>query len=236
MKRKKYLLVIATVLLSVGLTYQQNISDKGSTLKNDKQKSSDEYRSALKILWTKVYADQGKTLYCDAPFSTKDYKARKKQVNAEHVFPMSWVSKDLKCGTRKQCQRQSAAFRHIESDLHNIYPALIYINKARSSYRFGDIAGEKRQFGTCDFEIDKKHHVAEPTPKIRGEIARSMLYMAYQYQLTLYRKTAVLMQQWDKQNPPGQEEKRRAKIIQREQGRENPFITRYPFNTTLPHH
>ncbi len=164
MKRKNYLIVIATVLLSAGLAYQQNISGKGSKSESYRQKSSNEYRNALKTLWTKVYANQGKTLYCDVPFSTKDYKARKKQVNAEHVFPMSWVSKDLKCGTRKQCQRQSAAFRHIESDLHNIYPTLIYINKARSSYRFGDIAGEKRQFGSCDFEIDKQRRVAEPAP------------------------------------------------------------------------
>ncbi len=229
MKRKKHLVIIAVMLLSAGLAYQQNIGNKGSKAKTHQQKGDDEYRSALKIFWTAVYPSQAKTLYCNRSFSSKNYQKRKKYVNAEHIFPMSWVAKDLKCGTRKQCQRQSAAFRRIESDLHNIYPALIQINKARSNYRFGDIAGEKRQFAACDFEVDKQRRVAEPAAKIRGEIARSMLYMAYQYQLSLHQKTAALMRQWDRQDPPDNEEKRRAKIIQREQGRENPFITRYPF-------
>lgn len=187
------------------------------------------YRHALKLLWTKVYPKGGKTLYCGQSFANKNRKQRQKHINAEHVFPMAWASKDLGCGTRKQCQRNSSEFRTIEADLHNIYPAKININKARSHYRFAEITGEKRRFGTCDFEVDKKRRIAEPAPSVRGDIARAMLYMAYQYDLTLFAKNRKLLQQWDKIDPPSNEEKRRAAIIERLQGKENPYINRYPF-------
>lgn len=220
----KKLLIAATLLLSAAVAYQ-----KGSNKNHYQRSQMNEYRQALKILWTKVYPQKGNTLYCHQKFSTKNRQERKKHVNAEHVFPMAWVAKDLKCGTRKQCQRKSKQFRHIESDLHNIYPALIKVNKARSSYRFGDVAGEKRRFGSCDFEVDKKYRIAEPRPAVRGEVARAMLYIEYQYGLKLHKKTKALMLKWDKEDPPSKEEKRRAKIIRQEQGKENPFITRYPF-------
>lgn len=236
MRYKKQIWLITATFLSAVVAYQQGLA--GDKDNNGKQtinrktsnKSYSEYNDALRLMWTKVYKDQGTTLYCDKPFSTKSRKARAKaDVNAEHVFPMSWVTKDLKCGTRKQCQANSAEFRVIESDLHNIYPAGRVVNKARSNYRFGDVAGEQRHFGQCDFEVSAQKRIAEPASAKRGEIARSMLYLAYQYDLTLHRKTEKLMRDWDRQDPPNAEEKRRQAIIQREQGRENPFITRYPF-------
>lgn len=224
MKRKK-LLILSGILLSVTWAYQQQTTQKVST-----KSSPDNYRQAMRVLWTKVYSQGGETLYCGERFSTKNKKKRRQHVNAEHVFPMAWVTRDLRCGTRKQCQHNSNRFSVIESDLHNIYPAKITLNKARSHYRFGNIPGEKRQFGTCDFEVDNNKRIAEPRPAVRGDIARAMLYMAYQYDLTLHRKTEKLMRQWDKQDPPSKKEIRRAQIIEREQGRENPYITRYPFN------
>lgn len=188
------------------------------------------YTDALRLLWTTVYKNKGITLYCNKPFSTKSRKARAKAgVNAEHIFPMSWVTKELNCGTRKQCQASSATFREIESDLHNIYPAGSVENKARSHYRFGEVAGEKREFGHCDFEVSRKYRVAEPAKQKRGEIARAMLYLADQYHLSLHTKTKKLMRRWDRADPPNAEEKRREKIIRQMQGRENKFITHYPF-------
>lgn len=224
MTQQKIRLLFIGTILSAMLTIQPSAAN------DQKRRKNQEYNNALRLLWTKVYPKTGKTLYCGKSFSTKSRKARKKsKVNAEHIFPMSWVARDLGCGTRKQCQAKSAEFRGIESDLHNIYPAQINVNKARSNYRFGDVQGEKRAFGQCDFEVNKKSRVAEPTPKIRGEIARAMQYLAYQYDLKLHKQTARLMQQWDKNDPPTKEEIRRAKVIQGLQGRENPFITRYPF-------
>lgn len=224
---KKYLLIVVALLVGVAALQSGYAEKKYQTQKNTRQ--NDEYRSALKILWTKVYPSPAQTLYCAQKFSSKNYKERKRHVNAEHIFPMSWAAKDLGCGRRKQCQRDSAKFRGIESDLHNIYPALINVNKARSNFRFGDVGGEKRRFGSCDFEVDERQRIAEPSPEVRGEIARAMLYMQHRYNLTLFKKTKKLMQAWDRQDPPSTEEKRREKIIRKQQGRENPFISRYPF-------
>lgn len=242
MRYKKQIWLITVTLISSIVAYQQGLAggnDESTrqalpqTQTSSKKKvnsSYAEYNNALRLMWTKVYRNQGTTLYCDTPFSTKSRKARAKaDVNAEHIFPMSWVTKDLQCGTRKQCQANSATFRTIESDLHNIYPARRTVNKARSNYRFGKVSGEKRIFGQCDFEVNKQKRVAEPAPQKRGEIARAMLYLAYQYDLSLHKKTDKLMREWDRQDPPNTEEKRREKIIRHEQGRENPFITRYPF-------
>ncbi|MGY0399525.1 MAG: endonuclease [Ostreibacterium sp.] len=227
---KKKIAILIGILISIGTAYQQSNADEEKTKKKSYPSHQyREYNHALRILWTTVYPNKGKTLYCGVTFSTKDRRKRKKIANAEHVFPMSWVTKDLKCGSRKQCQVSSKKFRLIESDLHNIYPAKISINTARSHFRFGEVSGEKRQFGRCDFEVDKKRHIAEPEPKIRGKIARAMLYLQYQYGLNLPSRTKKLMKKWDNKNPPNKEEKRREKIIEREQGRENPFITRYPF-------
>lgn len=229
MQRKKIGLIIASLVIVAVMAFQQSSAKKH----NDKpwygKSNNKDYGNALKTLWTKVYPNSGKSLYCGKSFSTKNRKKRKKHINAEHVFPMAWVTKDLNCGQRKKCQRKSAKFREIEADLHNIYPAQIHINRARGSYRFGEIAGEPRQFGQCDFEVNNKYRVAEPAENIRGNISRAMLYMQYQYDLTLHKKTEQLMRKWHKKYPPSGEEKRRAKIIQREQGRENPFIMRYPF-------
>lgn len=241
MLRKKNLWFIIGAIISAVLAYQQGFTEtkrptpsaktQGKSTQNKSTKAYHEYNDALRLMWTQVYKNHGKTLYCDKPFSTKSRKERAKaDVNAEHVFPMSWVTKDLKCGSRKQCQASSAKFREIESDLHNIYPAGRVVNKARSNYPFGEVAGEPRQFGSCDFEVNSKKRLAEPAVAKRGEVARAMLYLAHQYHLSLRPKTEKLMKQWDRQDPPGAEEKRREKIIHREQGRENPFITRYPFS------
>ncbi len=252
MIKKKHLSIIVGAFISLALAYQQGIAngdnknnsnqnnDMPKTTASDSQNSAQQnqgqsnrhygYGDALRLMWTKVYKNHGSTLYCDKSFSTKSPKARKKaDVNAEHIFPMSWVTRELQCGSRKECQANSALFRQIESDLHNIYPAIRVVNKARSNYRFGEVAGESRQFGTCDFEVDSRKRVAEPPPRKRGEIARAMLYIAHQYQMPLHAKTERLMKQWDKEDPPSAEEKRREKIIHREQGRENKFITQYPY-------
>ncbi len=258
MKHKKPLGIIVGALLSVLIAYQQGFADSHTNeAKNNQRKPAPAYQTpkmthhqsnqqanhqsktannsaysdALRLLWTKVYKDKGTTLYCDKPFSTRSRAQRKRaNVNAEHVFPMAWVTKDLGCGTRKQCQANSEKFRMIESDLHNIYPARMDVNKARSNFRFGTVRGEPREFGRCDMEVDAKHRVAEPPAIKRGELARAMLYLAYQYDLSLKKKTRQRLVKWDREDPPSAEEKRRERIIRQVQGRENPFITRHPFS------
>lgn len=201
---------------------QQQASDKSDD-------ASKPYRQALYFLWSEVYALGGNTLYCDAPFTTDNREKRAKHINAEHVFPASWIAKDLQCGTRKQCQQTSALFRTLESDLHNIYPALVDANKSRSNYRFGNVNRKSSPVKGCTFYVDESARIAEPREAVRGDIARAMLYMAHEHGLTLYSKNRALMLDWHRQDPPDQAEINRAKQIEKIQGRDNPFITQYPF-------
>jgi deoxyribonuclease-1 len=137
---------------------------------------------------------------------------------------MSWVTRALNCGRRKACRETSPRFNRIEADLHNLYPARADVNDARGSFRFGEISGERRVFGDCDFEFDARQRAVEPRPASRGEIARAMFYMHRQYGLTLFRRQGEMLLRWHRQDPPGAEERRRNGRIEQIQGNRNPYI------------
>lgn len=181
------------------------------------------YKTARKVFWRSVYSGRVQSLYCGETFNSD----QRRGYNVEHVFPMSWATNGLNCGTRKQCRANSTVFNKIEADLHNLYPARVDVNKERSSYRYGLIAGETRKFGACDVEIDYRARSVEPADNIRGEIARAMFYMAYQYKefdLRLFDKQAKLLIKWHEADRPSQEETRRNNKIERIQGNRNPFV------------
>ena len=179
-----------------------------------------DYETARPIFWDEVYADGGRTLYCGRSFGGR----RGRGINIEHVFPMSWVAYSLKCGKRWQCRKKSQHFNRIEADLHNLYPARSDINEARSNFRFANLAGEKRDFGPCDFEIDERRRLVEPRPEARGRIARAMLYMHDEYGLYLKRQQGRLLLRWHSKYPADQDERRRNQAIEALQGTGNKFI------------
>jgi deoxyribonuclease-1 len=199
--------VLAFVMLSLASADQERIAD---------------YEEARLLFWNELYAKGGKTLYCGEPFSARS--KHRKGVNIEHVFPMGWVKNELNCGTRKQCRVESARFNRIEADLHNLYPSRVDVNDARSAYRFGDVPGEKRAFGDCDFEADERKRVAEPRPASRGEIARAMFYMKEEYGLTIFKKSGELLVKWHFQDQPSKHEKWRNDRIEQIQGTRNMFV------------
>ena len=182
-----------------------------------------DYREAKTVFWENVYPE-GSTIYCSKKFTSLG----REDINVEHVFPMAWVKNALQCGTRNECRNNSRLFNKIEGDLHNLYPAISHLNYERQSYRFGEVKGEKRHYGEqCDFEVNKRKRVAEPRDAVRGELARSMLYMEHQYRdagLKLFNKQAALMLQWHDIDPPSQEEVERNDRIEKLQGNRNPFI------------
>jgi deoxyribonuclease I len=202
--------ILATAVLGICL----------STAVSAYKKPVGEYFNILPLFWSKVYANGGETLYCGRRFgSHKD-----RSINIEHVFPMSWSLKRFSCRDREQCRRISPQFNKVESDMHNLYPAIGEINQARSSYAFSMIDGERRQFGKCDFEIDPDNHRAEPRPASRGNIARAMFYMHDRYGLTIFKRQGEMLKQWHREDPPDAEERRRNNIIEKIQGSRNRFI------------
>lgn len=180
------------------------------------------YLAQIPVFWRTLYPQGGETLYCGSPFGPFD-----RRVNIEHVFPMAWATKALGCGKRDRCRRTSPRFNVIESDMHNLYPALREVNEARGSYAYALIAGEQHDFADCDFELDHRLRRVEPRPAVRGDIARAMLYMADTYpELTLFGRQRELMEKWHRDDPPSDEERRRNDLIGRQQGRRNRFIDR----------
>lgn len=182
-----------------------------------------DYESARQVFWDSLYTKPATTLYCNKQFDGHNRRG----INIEHVFPMSWVTNALQCGTRKQCRERSTEFNRIEADLHNLYPSLTTINAARSSHRFGEVRGESRRYGTCDFEVNPRARVAEPAPAVRGEVARAMFYMAYMYRaqgLVIFARSGKLLQQWHNEDPPNMAERERNARIAELQGNTNPFI------------
>jgi deoxyribonuclease-1 len=76
------------------------------------------YLDTIPVFWRNLYPDGGQGLYCG-----HDFRARDRSYNIEHVYPMAWVTRALRCGDRQSCRRTSARFNEIESDMHNMYPA-----------------------------------------------------------------------------------------------------------------
>lgn len=205
MKLRSALAICALLTVaSASLAEQQRIPD---------------YDAARGLFWRSLYSQGGETLYCGEQFGNN-----RRGLNVEHVFPMSWVTRELRCGKRNQCRRRSERFNRIEADLHNLFPARRDINDARRSYRFAEIPGEVRRFGSCDFEIDERQRTIEPRPASRGEIARAMFYMRDTYDLPIFRKQTELLLRWHRDDPSSDEERRRNDVIEKLQGTRNPYI------------
>lgn len=210
------------------------------------------FDTAKKWLYEKVYFDHRETLYCGCSYSkarkvflstcglsTFKGVSRAKRIEAEHVFPASqfgnfrqcWREPKKVCGAGKKgracCEKSDPLFRTAHNDLHNLFPAVGYINGKRSNLNWGMVNGEPRTFGRCDFEIDTAIRRAEPPEHARGVIARTMLYMADIYAFSLSQQDRQLYAAWNNQYPPDNWEITRNERIRAIQGLGNPYIERY---------
>jgi len=227
LKYLKLLGAIAILLIATYFLEEHQLESENKLSSTDRVSSGqaiEDYKQARQILWQSLYPNKGITLYCEQSFVTSN----KQGINIEHVFPMSWVTSSLDCGTRNQCRENSNKFNQIEADLHNLYPSRSDVNQERSSFAFAEIAGEKREFGRdCNFEVDRSRRLVEPAPHVRGEVARSMFYMAYQYRddgLKLFDRQIRLLQEWHNSDLPSDHERARNNKIEQLQGNRNIFI------------
>lgn len=200
-----------------------------------------------------IYADRRETFYCGCSFDENgkvdrdrcgyvpaSEGARAQRMEWEHVVPAhafgqsfpSWREGHPQCVTQagkafrgRPCARKvDTAYRAMEADMHNLYPVIGELNERRSNYSMGLIPGEPRAFGACDFEVaDRK---VEPRPEVRGDIARTYLYMdlAYPGRGILSRKNRKLFEAWDEQDPVDRWECERARRIARIQGNVNQVL------------
>ena len=90
-----------------------------------------------------------------------------------------------KRGGRFNCEHNDELFRAMESDLHNLYPAVGEINGDRSNYLFSDSIRAHSPYGECNMSIDRKRQRVTPPERARGVIARAYLYMSERYGIEL---------------------------------------------------
>ncbi len=208
--------------------------------------------SKSKKLLQKVYKDNPFTLYCGCSFKgkkpnlsscgyiPKKDRKRANRIEWEHVVPAhafgqsfsEWRNGHPKCVSkkgkkfkgRKCAQKINEEYRRMQADMFNLYPAIGEVNGRRSNYSMAIIEGEKREFGKCDVEI--KSRKVEPREEIRGEIARTYMYMdsVYPGRGIISKKNWKLFDAWNRSDPVDEWECERAKRIEKIQGNKNKIV------------
>ena len=204
--------------------------------------------SKAKKLSMKIYSDNPVSFYCGCKYKPKlkagkkskrltpdwsscGYTPRKNKNRAsriewEHVMPAHHFGHQMQCwqkGGRRLCKKDPV-FKKMESDLHNLVPAIGEVNGDRSNYKFGMIEGEMRSYGSCDVEINFKAKRVEPRPEVRGDIARIYFYMRDRYRLRLSHQQEQLLKAWSKVDPVDSWEIKKNKRVLKIQGNSNPYV------------
>jgi deoxyribonuclease-1 len=212
----------------------------------------DSFNEAKKILLHQIYYDHRQTFYCGCDFTpdkevtlTNGYVPKKKgerakRIEWDHIVPAEnfgksfreWREGDLGCVDSKgipfkgrNCaQKVNMEYRFMQADMYNLVPVVGELNGLRSNYSFAMIPGEKGEFGSCDIEIEDGK--IEPPPQVRGDIARTYMYMdlAYPGHGIISRKNKKLFEAWDREDPVDRWECERCKRIEWVQGNENPVV------------
>jgi deoxyribonuclease-1 len=86
------------------------------------------------------------------------------------------------------------------------------------------VAGERRDYGACDFEIGGNPKVTEPRDEVRGDAARIWLYVVDTYKIKLTTAQRDMFEAWSKSDPVDQWERLRDRRIEAVQGNKNPYV------------
>ena len=208
--------------------------------------------SKSKTYLKKIHQENPVTFYCQCNydnnrpiwescgFRPRKDKKRASRIEWEHILPAShfgikfnaWVnghpvcisSKGKKFKGRKCTEKVNKIYRYMQADLYNLQPAIGEVNGLRSNYQIGEIEGEEKEFGKCDIEIKNKK--VEPAPEIRGDMARTYLYMeqTYPQYIKFNQLIKKLIIKWDQDDPVDEWECKRAILISNIQGNTNKIL------------
>jgi len=151
---------------------------------------------------------------------------RAARIEWEHVMPAWEFGYQRQCwqdGGRKNCSKDPD-YRRIETDLHNLQPAVGEVNGDRGNFAYSQWNGSEQQYGQCEMKIDFKLKQAEPPARARGAIARTYFYMRDQYHLRISRQQTQLFTAWNKLYPVTIWECERDQRIAKVQGNHNPYV------------
>jgi deoxyribonuclease-1 len=196
-------------------------------------------------IWNEIYPEGGVELYCRTPFArhqSVDRMIGVEPLSLEHVYPAELIAKALGMKTRKCTEEpggnpgsQGLCLAAV-ADAHNLWPAFGRLNQSRGTTKYGEIEGEgtsdERWIPFCeDFERQYAplSEIVEPTSAARGDIARTLLYMHFVYELPLEDVVAdrALLLEWHSEDLPDEMERQREDRIEAMRlGARNPLIPR----------
>jgi deoxyribonuclease-1 len=187
------------------------------------------YDDARRVFWSKLYPAGGTELYCGIDFDAQRQAAVPGQkLSVEHAFPADAIAETEPGCTDRTCK--ASRVQRAMADLQNLWPALQTVNSSRGRTRFGTLPpsvaprfpslcpGFRRSAGPPP--------VVEPRDAIKGDVARSLVYMHFVYGLPLEQAVTDrnLLLDWMALDPPDAEEARRNAQIDRLQGTTNPLL------------
>lgn len=247
---RKLVFIIITLMILVPGCGREQISDKGNT-KNESFTKAKElllnevYNTHRVTFYCGCTFSKKKKVRCKVGEGN-----RAGRIEWEHIVPASQFGKtfdswkkytpmtcwipgfirkifSIRCSVlsgRKNARRVSKLYRLMESDMYNLTPAIGLINQRRSNYPYREVPGEERKFGGCDFEVSEK--TVEPPENVRGDIARTYLYMndVYPGRNIISSGEKKMFQEWDRKDPVDKWECERCKKIEGIQGNVNLFV------------
>lgn len=164
--------------------------------------------------WGNLYAQGGKSFFCDKAFTKKGFL-----LTDGYVYPLADIRSALSCGTSREC-KQDNRYRQIASDMHNMIPVRNRTEMKRRNVRYENL-GETIREDDCGMR--ESAGFFEPPERIKGDVARTVAYMVDTYDLPWLGATAVF-KGWNREDPPDDTELTRHQRIAEIQGNENPFV------------
>ncbi len=200
-----------------------------------------------------IYSDNSFTFFCGCEFRENGVNYQKcsyyPKINNKNAHKIKWVKiirmNDIiknntklkkinkKCinknwGKRKKnkCVKKNKIklLNKLKKDLHLVYPVISQISKLTFNKDFKIINKEKRKFGECDLEVNKRF--VEPRDEIKGDIARLYKYVSVKYEKDnlITKKKDKLFNTWSKNDPADDWECKRSEMIEKETGIVNPIL------------
>ena len=133
--------------------------------------------------------------------------------NTEHTWPQS--------------QLKAAGKTAAVSDLHHLYPTESFANHKRGHIPFGWVKNVEWQTpdGKSKLGYDAGGQMVWTAPEgHRGNIARSMFWIAAAYELHIPSDEEAVLREWSREDPVDPAELARNEAIQKVQGDLNPFV------------
>ena len=215
--------VFSSQALSLDNYHQNNFSQAKAYAAQINADAPGSFYCGCKITWQ---GKKGVPDLASCGYQVRKNANRAERIEWEHVVPAWSFGHQRQCwqdGGRKNCAKDDE-YRRMETDLHNLQPAIGEVNGDRGNFMYGQWNGGESQYGQCAMKIDFKNKLAEPPARARGAIARTWFYMRDTYKLQMSRQQTQLMTAWNQLYPVNAWECERDNRIARVQGNHNPYV------------